>query len=49
MHMIPVQYEEFSFFGDVMYEISKKMILEKVCVLEGIKLFVDVVVGFDLI
>jgi len=30
MHMVPVQYEEFSFFGDVMYEISKKMILEKV-------------------
>jgi len=28
--MVPVQYEEFSFFGDVMYEISKKMILEKV-------------------
>ncbi|KAL4456125.1 hypothetical protein ABPG74_014086 [Tetrahymena malaccensis] len=30
MHMVPVQYEEFSFFGDLMYEISKKMILEKV-------------------
>jgi len=30
-----------------MYEISKKMILEKVCVLEEIKLFVDVV-DFDL-
>lgn len=30
MHMNPINYDEFSFFGEVIYEISKKMLLEKV-------------------
>lgn len=30
MHMEGIKYEDFSFFGDIMYEISKRMILEKV-------------------
>ncbi len=30
MHMEAVNYEDFSFFGDIMYEISKKMILKKI-------------------
>lgn len=31
MHMNPVKYEEFCFFGDLNYEISKNQLLEKVC------------------
>jgi len=30
MHLSPVFYEDFSFYGDMVYEISKNMILEKV-------------------
>ena len=30
MHMTPIPYEDFSYFGDIFYKISKKMILEKV-------------------
>ena len=30
MHMIPVVYDEFAFFGDIIFEISKKLLLEKV-------------------
>lgn len=30
MHMEGIKYEDFSFCGDIMYEISKRMILEKV-------------------
>lgn len=30
MHMTPLFYEDFSYFGDFSYEISKRMILEKV-------------------
>ena len=30
MHMIPVGYDDFCFFGDLIYELSKKKILEKV-------------------
>lgn len=28
--MNPIKYDDFSFFGDIYYEISKKMMLEKV-------------------
>ena len=30
MHLTPVTYEEFTWFADLIYEISKKMLLEKV-------------------
>jgi len=30
MHMTPIFYEDFSYFGDIVYEISKRLILEKV-------------------
>ena len=30
MHMTPINFEDFSYFGDFNYEISKRMILEKV-------------------
>lgn len=30
MHLSPVSYEEFIFFGDISYEISEKMLLEKI-------------------
>jgi len=30
MHLNPISYEEFTFFGDILYEMSKKMLLEKV-------------------
>ena len=30
MHMSPIFYEDFSYFGDFSYEISKRMMLEKV-------------------
>lgn len=30
MHLEPLYYEDFSFLGDMLYEISKNMILEKV-------------------
>ena len=30
MHLSPVSYEEFTFYGDISYEISEKMLLEKI-------------------
>lgn len=30
MHMNPVLYKDFTYFGDILYEISKRNILEKV-------------------
>ena len=30
MHLTPITYEEFTWFADLLYEISKKMLLEKV-------------------
>ena len=30
MHLSPISYEEFTFFGDIIYEISKKMLIEKI-------------------
>ena len=30
MHLTPITYEEFTWFADLIYEISKKMLLEKV-------------------
>lgn len=30
MHMNPITYEEFMFYGEIIYEISKKLLLEKV-------------------
>lgn len=30
MHMAPITYEEFALFGDLLYEISKKQLLEKI-------------------
>ena len=30
MHLQPVYYEDFSFCGDIIYEISRNMMLEKV-------------------
>ncbi|KRX06384.1 hypothetical protein PPERSA_04997 [Pseudocohnilembus persalinus] len=30
MHMSPINYEEFTFFGDIYYELSQKMLLEKI-------------------
>ena len=36
MHMNPIKYDELSLFNDFLYEISKKLLLEKVFYL-GIK------------
>lgn len=30
MHLSPISYDEFSFYGDILYEISYKMLLEKI-------------------
>lgn len=30
MHMVPLNYEEFSSYGEMIYEISKRILLEKV-------------------
>ena len=30
MHLSPISYEEFTFYGDIIYEISKKMLIEKI-------------------
>lgn len=30
MHMSPISYDDFTFFGDIVYELSNKMLLEKV-------------------
>ena len=30
MHMNPITYEEFMFYGEIIYEVSKKLLLEKV-------------------
>jgi hypothetical protein len=30
MHMVPLIYEEFSSYGEMIYEISKRVLLEKV-------------------
>ena len=31
MHVEPISYEESSFASDIVYELSEKMLLEKVC------------------
>ena len=30
MHLSPILYEEFTFYGDVVYEMSRKMLVEKI-------------------
>jgi len=30
MHMVPMTYDEFSSYGEMIYEISKRVLLEKV-------------------
>jgi len=32
MHLNPITYEEFVFYGDYLYELSKKMLQEKVLI-----------------
>lgn len=40
MHLNPIVYEEFAFYGDLVYEMSKKMLLEKVLIC-FLNLFLD--------
>lgn len=35
MHMAPITYDDFTYFGDIVYELSTKMLLEKVLFIEN--------------